>query len=507
MLGDETADLIQHGSAENPSDKSDSAAQPEGSSKFTPAFTRVLPLLRVYMAWLCSTGSDLVEFRAHLEPHFGAMCTALSKTLTRLFELVMGDPKLGKLACWRFPEDDMTLGIKPLNGPDLNAGCRLYYDPLTRQPKPRREDVPGADNAAGDVTFTRAIDAIFCGLELADAKSKFPFATSTAQGTRPLTVFTYLENGKPEPPPSLPVVQTPASVDAGATVAVRPAAPAPFEQGPDVESEGLSEYEDFYGPSLRRARRDTGRAQAAATTAATTQPTRPTEFPIERQLFRILNDFLSPPEAAPTTEAEPHGSPAGYMSSYAMSSVAAPEPPAAALSASPVPGSPKAKPFPTLPWNYFYSPVPVGSTMRNSGMGGTPTWSADSPGSTRLANQPLQGQNIRGAWLGAAGNGHSNNDSRAATAAAAASPRQQQHFRRPSASPWETGQSHYHPATFTNSHMANSPFSNLDFSSNASSLPPVNSPWGLPAAAQQRFASPRGGGSSAAAPELPPFSH
>lgn len=504
------------------------------------------------MTWLCSCSADLVEFRPYLEPHFGTMCTTLSNTLTLLFELLGSDTTLGNTVSWRFPEDEITLGLNCLNGADLHDGCQLYYDAFTHQPKPRLEDVAGADHTADDVTFTRALDIAFCALDLSAPESKFPFTTSTmTKGSHELTTVGYLEGGKPDPPPSLPVPQPTTSDYFSPMAAVPPTASVPdtSEQIPErpmaapslCESNEVSEDEEFYGPSLRRASSGGHQVQARPVVEAT-QPTPSSEFPIEKQLFRILNDFMSPPESIPAKPETP-SRPSGQTSPYGMDAAAA----AAAaepVSTSPAPGSAGAKTFPTLPWNYFYTPAPVDSALRHSStIGPPPGWRADGlessrPASSSSAAQPrvgaaapnplayqahnrydsqgrmtpleiqaealrslnlgsdvnggvshaLPSYDTRGLWSGAAG-------ANAATHGGMAHPRQNPWA--PSANPWGTSQGQYPAAD----RAPNSSFSTLNFSSNTSSLPPVNSPWGLGPTAR-RLAS-QGGPASTHSPSPP----
>jgi hypothetical protein len=525
LLGEEIADVIKRRGAETLG--SGTPSQTEPATKFTPAFNRILPLLRVYMTWLCSYGPQLVEFQPHLEPQFGAMCTTLSNTLTLLFELLGGDQQLGNTASWRFPEDELTLGIECLNGPDLHDGCQLYFDAFTRKPKPRREDVSDADYTDDDVTFTRALDVLLCALDLSAPESKFPLTTSAAvKGSRELTTFVYLEGGKPEPTPAVPPVQhlTPTAV------------PATIEQTPEVpvvaaspcESNELSEDQDFYGPNLRNAAGNVTPNGQAPAPVAPTQAAPVSEFPIDRQMFNILNEFINPPESAPVPNPETPSRPPARTSPYGMDSAGVAEAFGAGASNSPAPGSAGAKAFPTLPWEYFYKP-PANPALGNSETNGiAASWGANGGrfsrptssgnaaqlgagpatgnplvrhmhqwhdsqeqisyaereaemlrslhlGSDR-ASQPQQGYGTRGAWPNAPAEGST-------SALGMASHLPQQNTWAPPPSPWRTtyGQN----AANTTGGVSNTPFSTLNFSANTSSIPPVNSPWGLPAAANR----------------------
>ncbi|KAL2270391.1 hypothetical protein VTJ83DRAFT_2575 [Remersonia thermophila] len=540
LLSREAADLIKRRSAETPTGTDKSSAQGDTATSFTPAFSRALPLLRIYMAWLCSYAATLMTFRPHLEPQFGAMSATLSATLSLLFELLGSEPPLGTPVSWRFPEDEMTLSIECLNGPNMSDGCQLSYDAFTRKPKPRREDVPTANDATeNDINFTRALDIILCALDISDAKSVFPFTTTTVtKGSRELTRFVYLENGKPaaaqpepaqpQPAQRAPAEQPPAAAPVPAAVerVVKPPMPAPSP----CESNELSEDNEFYGPNLRRgsragARNGTGPSQPLAVTvqqppvaaAAPTQAVPTAEFPIEKQLFNILNDFINPPEAALVPEPKTPMRHPSHASPYGMDSSGVAQAFRTSTSMSPAPGSDGAKAFPGLPWNYFYNPEPVGSALRNPSIGGPqPGWGGagdaglrpsssghaavqapvsglptsqahrrtDSSGFSRPLDDQVQA--LRNLDLGSNGPGPSQHghqspaDGWSTTAANAwISPQQQQaslasqqkNIWGPPDTPWKT----------TTGQVPHSPFSTFNFAANSSSLSTANSPWGVPA--------------------------
>ncbi|KAL1838011.1 hypothetical protein VTJ49DRAFT_3134 [Mycothermus thermophilus] len=544
LLGKEIAELIKRRSAETPAGADKSSAQGETGTNFTAAFNRALPLLRIYMAWLCSYATTLMTFRPHLEPQFGTMAATLSATLSLLFELLGSEPPLGTPVSWRFPEDEMTLSIECLNGPNMSDGCQLSYDAFTRKPKPRREDVPTAkDVTEDDVNFTRALDVILCALDIADPKSAFPFTmTTVTKGSRELTRFVYLENGKlapaqpepaqpelvqPAPTQLAPADQPPAPVPAPAAAerVVKPPVPAPSP----CESNELSEDNEFYGPNLRRGSR-TGirngsrpvqppavavQPPVATTAAAPTQAVPVAEFPIDKQLFNILNDFINPPEATFAPEPKTPIRPPSHASPYGMDSTGVAQAFGVSTSMSPAPGSEGQKAFPGLPWNYFYNPEPVGSALRNPSSGAPrPGWEGTGDAGFRPSSsgnaavkasmlglqtsqphrrtgslgltRPLddQIQALRNLDLGSNGPGPSQHIQQnpaggwsTTTANVWVSPEQQQtplasqqkNIWGPPDTPWKT----------TTGQVPHSPFSTFTFSANSSSLPAVNSPWGV----------------------------
>ena len=500
---------------------------------------RIMPLLRVYMTWLCSYNSDLVKYQPYLEPQFGSMCAMLSTTLSLLFELLGSDTRLGTAVGWQFLEDELTIGIQCLNGPHLHDGCQLYYDAFKRKPKPRREEFPDAVESPDDVTFTRALDVALCALDLAAPESEFPLDTSKkAKGSQEHTTIVYLPGGKPKPAPRVqvpqqfvpvetftesprkPELQVP-TAESAPTQAPAPApAPAPeptrtLTPPSPVESNELSEDQEFYGPRLRKfshgAIKASNNSRPRTATANPTQAASVSESSIENQIYQILSDILI--DDSETGQVKKFETPTRPVpldeTSYGMGSTTA-QNVFANSSDSPGPGSATSKTFPTLPWNYFYTPAPVGNpAVRNSTeTSGSGTWNSsfssrtNQPGSgaelaggyayqSPLAAQPLQhqtsssGAGDRAMWP-------DTGVSLATQGTSSSKPLHGDNIWGPSGSTWQTGQGTAQTSTAAG-FAPNSPFSSLSFSQ-TSTLPPVNSPWGLSSRGQgtanhQRVAS------------------
>ncbi|KAK4169272.1 protein SMG7 [Cladorrhinum sp. PSN259] len=510
LLKDEITDLIQR----TPAPVSNSAPsteqyKPEG--KFSAVFERILPLLRVYMAWLCSYNSELVKYQPYLEPTFGSMCTLLSTTLSLLFELLGSSSNLGTAVGWRFPEDELTLGIQCLNGTHLHNGCQLYYDAFKKKPKPRREELPDAAQSQDDVTFTRALDVALCAIDLAAPDSEFPFDTSkNIKGSQEHTTIVYLPGGKPGPTPKGQAVQhsvpanpatgetrqsevhvtvaTPALAKAPAPASAPAPAPARIATPPSpVESNELSEDQEFYGPRLRKsshvAKKAPSNTQLNMATSRVTQAAPVSEFPIESHIYQILNDILvddsetglgKKPET-PTRPAPQDGTSYG-MGSTTVQNVFG------SSSTSPGPGSATGRAFPTLPWNYFYTPAPVGNSDDTVG---SVVW--DNSSLTRPADSGNTAQNLQYQPAGSGSRDHGVWPEAGMTLSAqgrtSSNPLQGNDIWGPSANTWQAGQARAPQSSAAAGFPPKSPFSSLSFSPN-SSIPPVNSPWGLPSKAQ-----------------------
>ncbi|KAK0673886.1 hypothetical protein QBC41DRAFT_103979 [Cercophora samala] len=503
LLRDELNELVKRQPVET---------TPAQESKFTPVFTRVLPFLRVYMAWLCFYSTELKQYQEHLEPQFGDMCKMLSMALGLLLEYVATTQEPGKIVQWRFPEDELTLGVNCLNGPELK-GCQLYCDPFTKQPKPRRDESPEGDFSNDDITWTRMLHIALCAFELATSGSPFPLVTATASSkdSDGYATVVYHEGAKhlpqsvqsPQPASSAP---TTVAAPTPPAVATPPQAPAELVTVPSpADSAELSEDQEFYGERLRRssiiakhsaskrnlqpvvAPPTESKLQSVETTRAS-QPVQNSDFlPIENQLYNILNDFLSPPE---TRSAQKPETPTRLVpedsTSYGMGSSTANEVFGAASSSPiPNPGSATGKTFPTLPWSYFLDSGAGGPVTKNNGAGpGSNGW--DTSMSARPASQ--------GNPAHLAGNHGFNNPlahhQHRSSASGSFSRDRVNQLQGYSRDPWQQsgnsmasqGRTASNPLSQQNIWgPSSSPFSgSYNFSANPSSLPSVNSPMGLP---------------------------
>ncbi|KAM7207382.1 hypothetical protein V8F20_002262 [Naviculisporaceae sp. PSN 640] len=551
LFREELVEAVNREPVEAPAD---STGRKEDTGKYSSTFHSVLPLLRVYMTWLCFSSADLVGYKEHLEPQFGQMCKTLANTLNLLFTLVASDvASVENRVPWRFPEDEETIGMACLNGPKLPEGTRLCYDPIHHKPKPRAEEVKGTKFTADDITSMRALAVISCALDLAN-QSSFPIAHSKVlDGAQEQAKFIYTENGKPQVLSQKLTSQAEAlAVRAGsaptAPAVVPPVAQAftqePLKSVPVVEnmandSDEFSDDQEFYRSSAGKPSRikTSGPREAKETNNFKPQMNNPSEFPLDSQLFNILNNFLEPPEMggpAKSSGAQAQVS-VQKQSAYGMGSAAVN---GSIAPASPHPGSATAKAFPTLRWDYFLNATPAdggvhsasgtssgweqtyGQPRSRPGTSGNALPTSSPSGTTsalayRTGGQP---QNRNSAQLSPMPSGHRVSTSEQMRLGAppgidlneqinqtlrgsglrdvwANSAGPNTNPANPWSSPagrWDLGQ---HSAT--TQAAPQSSFSSLAFSGVNSSLPQVNSPWGVSMRTTQA-AFPNGVGQSAA---------
>lgn len=170
----------------------ENAHQPERSSAFTDT---ILPLTRIYMAWLYIYRTDIVDYQDHLGGYVLEMFQVLASGLTVManeFNNGVIGPSPYLLA-----EDSEALGMKPFDDATLAPVCSLHHEPEKAGFKRHWEDSDIPRNSLRQEMLNRVYDWINCGFALA-LDERFPLTiTSGADGT--ISVL-YLEGGKPAAP-------------------------------------------------------------------------------------------------------------------------------------------------------------------------------------------------------------------------------------------------------------------------------------------------------------------
>ncbi|KAK3313851.1 hypothetical protein B0H66DRAFT_364100 [Apodospora peruviana] len=544
ILREELVEIVQREPVEPPDETRDSASPNQVADKFTPVFRRTLPLIRVYMTWLCFYNTDLVGYQDHLQPQFGIMCKTLANALNLLFDLVANEiASLQTPVPFRFPEDEETLGMRCLNGPELPEGCRLHYHPVLHTPKPRAEDIPDSTFTADDVALTRALGVLSCALNLAN-DSPFPIMHSKImEDSQERVRFLYTEIGKPVPTTNMPANLPAAPVDAAAAVTMSAVMPAAVDQPPmpavavvptENDSDAFSGDEDFYAAPVEKPTSSVRRVLPEHSTVASRAAPGASEFPIENQLYGILNDFLTPPETGKATRVSESrtDSQSQNQTSYGMGSTTAREVLGSVASTSPTPDSANGKTFPTLPWNYFYTPAIGEGLLQHAAKGNSPGWGTTNglatsrPGTSRVTTQgqgvdnltirnmvPVQtrqhnastvprghhaaastsqqglsrvGPDFTNRSQQASIQGHGIREVWTEPGEISAQPSTVASSKASQPDPWGSPAGHWQLGQYSMGDQppAQSQFSPMAFSGANSSLPPVNSPWGLPAKAQ-----------------------
>lgn len=361
LLKAELQDLTKRASIANMERQGETAEDPEGGPDIlTPVIDAILPLFRVYVCWLGINRADIVRYAPHIQPHSDPMYRAVSQTLSSLLD-VYGDSRLAAVP-YLLPEDLDLLGIKLFDAPDLPAACQLLCKDSDGEKKPRADGPQQSTTDSQTVALGRVFDILKCGFFLA-GDSGFPFTiVHEEQDGRMLTAIRYLDGSEPalsEVPgldgsaqQRLPGVETSVE-DLASKLSLNPGL-AETEPGvsPRIRQQLRSSWGEFY-PSMPEG--DFGRVNVETSGGAVPPDTGlDSDFPSD-QLFNVVSDFLAPPESKSNPQ---QASTLQNETSYGMHSSTANEVFGAVKAPSPTPNSGNKKSFPSLPWEYFYTPTP-----------------------------------------------------------------------------------------------------------------------------------------------------
>lgn len=185
----------------------------KSAEKFSPFTENLLPLMRIYMAWLYIYRADIMKFQEHLGGHVFDMYRILAQTLTTLTKEFQGQQMVA--SPYLLPEDVVALGMKPFDDPGMASVCRLHLAFGKDTFKPHWEDTGLPRNEPDVELRARVYDLMNCGFSLS-LDETFPLAANPpAEGSDGLITISYVEGGKAaRPSQQEPVRPQPVQADA-----------------------------------------------------------------------------------------------------------------------------------------------------------------------------------------------------------------------------------------------------------------------------------------------------
>lgn len=183
----------------------------KGVSKFSAFTENILPLMRIYMAWLYIYRADVVDYQDHLGPYVLDMYRALAQSLSLVTKAFSGEQM--SASPYLLEEDVIALGMKPFADPSLPSVCRIHYLPGENTFKPHWEDCGLTKETAEQEMRSRVFELMHVGFSFA-FDERFPLAITTpAGGSSEAITISYVEGGKssvpvPEPTPGLQPMET-----------------------------------------------------------------------------------------------------------------------------------------------------------------------------------------------------------------------------------------------------------------------------------------------------------
>lgn len=343
----------------------------EPTNEISAPLQRLLPLARVYIAWIYVFRASLIQYQEWLEPHIRELHNLLADCLTLLLPYAIANEEVAE-SKYLLEEDVEALGIRPFSERKLPLLLDVQIVPGITPPKCRktlkpRKVVLGLDCSPHTEAVWRVRDILCCGIYLAGS-SKSPLTTVTTNEGVDAWVY--------DQERAVPTRMDDKSV-ARILGRLRMSAHKVFTlddelTGPKSTDADLPLAQPMPQPTALPAHlaglEDQGKIPPPAQPTAKTQPANPSlglddDFSADSEMVNMVNKLIDDEDEE---QEQPHPQSGRHLvdPSYGMNSSVANEifgnlmssPGSKPPGTTAVPATSNGKTIPSLPWNYFYSP-------------------------------------------------------------------------------------------------------------------------------------------------------
>ncbi|KAI0166137.1 hypothetical protein GGR57DRAFT_12639 [Xylariaceae sp. FL1272] len=325
---------------------------------FDASFMRLVPILRLYLAWVYVSQADLVQYREYLAPHINELYKMLAEVLTCL-NVYIDAARSTITSQYLLAEDVEAQGLRPIDDERLPhfmnvADPRDLASPQECKQRKRQRSIGGRQFKQETEMVWRIRDLIYCGILLAGS-APVPIAL-TVQTHVDRTIETWVFTDELDDPIT--------SDEAGMSQLVDRLNFKDFRVETDKQTERQMPQGHAQGISsnglpeiLEGSKQHV--SKSTIETCVTPAPTRPiinhqysNFLEQDSEMVNMVNKLLDPVD-----DERPRSSQIHDESSYGMHSSTANEI-FNNLDVNHPQSSPVAKALPSLPWNYFYRPTP-----------------------------------------------------------------------------------------------------------------------------------------------------
>ncbi|KAI1822955.1 hypothetical protein F4861DRAFT_355520 [Xylaria intraflava] len=348
-------------------DETVTTIMPQGGSNdgescitFAQGLLKLLPLFRLYLAWIYVTRADLVQYQEYLEPHIKELYGLLADVLTSL-NLYIGPTMNTVSSSYLLPEDTEAQGLRPLS--DRKLPLFLHVEEQqgsvppkrvkTRKPQP---NVFGRRFKQETEAVWRIRDIICCGAFLAGS-AKFPIAlTVRNDNSQEVETWVFVDeatNKLSSNEATLSRLLTKLNfgdVKGGSENNTKVEISESRTQS--IADAHVSAPENAPRPSIVLSSSASGKGKDSSKPSTTYHDSDLSE---DSDMVNMVNRLLDPVD--PVDNARPQSSHTQTDTTYDMHSSTANEI-FGQVEAGPFQPSPVSKAIPSLPWAYFYKPTP-----------------------------------------------------------------------------------------------------------------------------------------------------
>ncbi|KAI2642694.1 hypothetical protein GGS21DRAFT_537125 [Xylaria nigripes] len=345
-------------------DESVATTQSDGGSNdgescvtFAPSLTKLLPLLRLYLAWTYVTRADLVQYQEYLEPYIKDLYGLLADVLTSLNFCI--NPATNTVSSmYLLPEDNEAQGLRPLSDRRLPLFLRIEEQWNSASPKrvkarKPQQNVFGRRFKEDTEAVWRIRDIICCGAFLAGS-AKFPLILTTRNDNGHVIEMWMLADETTNALPSNEgtLSRLLSKLRLG-DIKGGPENTAEAEnQKPQTQSAAngfIPAPESASSASMSRSDNASGKGKTLDKPSVVYPDSDLSE---DSEMVNMVNKLLDPVD-----DVRPKSNHAHIDSSYGINSSTANEI-FGNVDTGPIQPSPVSKAIPSLPWAYFYEPTP-----------------------------------------------------------------------------------------------------------------------------------------------------
>jgi len=330
----------------------------ESCIQFGSGLLKLLPLFRLYVAWIYAARADLVQYQDYLEPQIQEVYGLLADVLTSLNLFI--DPTIRTVSSkYLLSEDTEAQGLRPLS--DRKLPLFLYVEEQQSPTSSKRAKVRKPQQNVFGRRFKPEVEAVWrirdilCSGVFLAGSANFPLALVVRKHEgRDVEAWKFVDGAAASVPSNEATLSRLLRKLGFGDLKRKPERLAEQEEAeqpqtktpPDGHTPVLANQERENVPrSDGISRKDKYPAQRS-TTYQDSDPSEDTE------MVNMVNKLLDPLD-----DDRPQSSEAQVDPSYGMHSSTANEI-FGGLDVNPAQPSPVSKTLPSLPWDYFYKPTP-----------------------------------------------------------------------------------------------------------------------------------------------------